>query len=98
MENFEELDIDTSDLQSFIQCCNTKTPLIPRPVGNVQAFLLNRSSNDGMNMQQFLKELGDETHRRDFGTNAWEWAEKFIVFHGNFLIDNSKSKFGPHFS
>jgi len=50
-----------------------------------------------MNTQQFLKELGDETHHRDFGTNTWEWAEKFIVFHGNFLTDNSKSIFGPHF-
>jgi len=41
MENFEELDIDTSDLESFIQRCNSKTPLIPGPVGNVQVVLLN---------------------------------------------------------
>jgi len=98
MENFKELDIDTSDLQSFIQRCNSKTPLIRGPVGNVQAVLLNRSSNDGMTTQQFLKELGDETHRRDFGTNAWEWAEKLIVFHGNFSTVNSKSRSVPHFS
>jgi len=97
MENFKKLDIDTRDLENFIQRCNSKTPLIPGPAGNVQAVFLNRSSNDGMNTQQFLKELGDQTHRRDFGTNAWEWVEKFILFHGNFLTDNSKTRFGSHF-
>jgi len=96
MENFEEFDIDTSDLESFIKRCNSNTPLIPGPARNVQAVLLNRSSDDALNTQQFLKELGDESHRRDFGTNAWEWAEKFIQFHGNFFTYKSTTRCGPH--
>jgi len=49
MENFEELDIDTSDRESFTKRCNSNTPLIPGPAGNVQAVLLNRSSDDALN-------------------------------------------------
>jgi len=85
MDNFDELDIDTSDLESFLKRCNSNTTIIPGPAGNVQAVLLNRTSHEPLSTQQFVKDLREESHRQDFGTNAWEWAQMFIDFHGKFL-------------
>ncbi|XP_068466491.1 uncharacterized protein [Phaseolus vulgaris] len=82
MEQWENLDIDTSDLASFVRRCNTNKSLIPGPAGNVQAVILNRKSKEPVNTQEFINNIADENHRRDFDSNPWNWAQHFLHFHG----------------
>jgi len=72
MEEWEGLDIDTTDIASFI-----------RPAGNVQAVILNCNFEGPVNTQEFMNRIGDESHLRDFTSNPWRWAEQFLQFHGN---------------
>ena len=87
MEQWENLDIDTSDLASFVRRCNTNKSLIPGPASNVQAVILNRNSKEPVNTQEFINNIVDENHRRDFDSNPWNWAQHFLHFHGN-VYDN----------
>ncbi|XP_068504002.1 uncharacterized protein [Phaseolus vulgaris] len=82
MEEWEGLDIDTTDIASFIRKCNSNTNVIPGPAGNVQAVILNRNSEGPVNTQEFINRIGDESDRRDFTSNPWRWAEQFLQFHG----------------
>jgi len=83
MEEWEGLDIDTTDIASFIRQCNSNTNVIPGPTGHVQVVILNRNSEGLVNTQEFINCIGDESHRRDFTSNPWRWAEQFLQFHGN---------------
>jgi len=65
MEQWENLDIDTNDLASFVRRCNTDTSFITGPSGNVQTIILNRNSKDAVNTQQFINNIADESHRHD---------------------------------
>jgi len=82
MEPWEGLDIDDTDLATFVRRCNSTTNVIPGPAGNVQVVLLNRSSTQPKNTQEFVKCIVEASDHRDFSTNPWEWAQKFINFHG----------------
>jgi len=82
MEPSEGLDIDDIDLATFVRRCNSTTNVIPGPAGNVQAVLPNRTSSQPKNTQEFVKCIVEASDHRDFSTNPWEWAQKFINFHG----------------
>jgi len=93
MENWDGLDIDTSDLAAFVQRCNTNTSthLISGPADNFQVVILNQNSTQPQDTQQFMNEIVDATHQRDFTSNPWRWAEQFIQFQGEEnLILNAK--------
>jgi len=87
MEQWENLDIDTSDLANFMRRCNTNTSFIPGPAGNVQAVIVNRNFKEAVNTQEFLNNIAYENHRHDFDSNPWNWAQHFFHFHGN-IYDN----------
>jgi len=55
MEPWEGLDIDDSELETFVRDCNSTNNLILGPAGNVQAVLLNRNSSQPKNTQDFVK-------------------------------------------
>ncbi|XP_014499360.1 uncharacterized protein LOC106760443 [Vigna radiata var. radiata] len=82
MEPWEGLDIDDSDLKAFLQKCNSSATLIPGPAGNVQAAMLNREMDEPKSTQEFVNEIAKATFVRDFKSNPWIWAEKFIKHHG----------------
>jgi len=82
MEPWEGLDIDDNDLTTFVRRCNSTTNVIPGPAGNVQAVLLNRTSEQPKNTQEFVKCIAEASDHRHFSSNPWEWAQKFINFHG----------------
>ncbi|WVZ17719.1 hypothetical protein V8G54_010701 [Vigna mungo] len=82
MEPWEGLDIDDSDLNAFLHKCKSSATLIPGPAGNVQAAMLNRDSDEPKSTQEFVNEIAMATFVRDFKSNPWIWAEKFIKHHG----------------
>ncbi|KOM43067.1 hypothetical protein LR48_Vigan05g067100 [Vigna angularis] len=82
MEPWEELDIDESDLDSFIRRCNSNDTVIPGPAGVIEAAMLNRQVNENIPTQEFLSDIAKASFDRDFTCNAWLWAEKFIDIHG----------------
>jgi len=82
IEPWEGLDIDDTDLATFVHWCNSTTNVIPGPAGNVQAILLNRTSEQPKNTQEFVKCIAEAPDHRDFSSNPWEWAQKFINFNG----------------
>jgi len=90
----EGLDIDDNDIGSYVRCCNSTTNVISGPAGNVQAVILNRNSDQPVNTQEFINRIGEQTYKRDFTSNQWKWAEKFLQFQGNtqsrFLDWNNK--------
>jgi len=81
MEPWEGLDIDDIDLATFVRRCNSTTNIIPGLAGNVQAVLLNRTSEQPKNTQEFVKCIAEASDRQDLSSNPWEWAQKFINFH-----------------
>jgi len=85
MEPWEGLDIDDSELETFVRRCNSTTNLISGPAGNVQAILLNQNSSKPKNTQDFVKCIAKASHHQDFSTNPWEWVQKFIDFHCKFF-------------
>jgi len=85
MEQWENLEIDISDLTSFVHRCNTNTSLISGQTGNVQAVILNCNSKEAVNTQEFINNIANENHRRDFDSNPWNWAHHFLNFHGNVM-------------
>ncbi|XP_014524449.1 uncharacterized protein C17orf53 homolog [Vigna radiata var. radiata] len=85
MEPWEQLDIDESDLDSFIRRCNSNNSVILVPAGVVQAAMLNRQVNENIPTQEFLSIIEKVSFDRDFTSNAWVWAEKFIDIHGLLL-------------
>ncbi|QCE10446.1 hypothetical protein DEO72_LG10g1676 [Vigna unguiculata] len=82
MDSWEGLDIDESDVMSFIQRCNSNTEFIPGPAGNAQALMLNRESEEPKNTQQLMREIAAAGDARDFNSNAWKWARRFVEYHG----------------
>ncbi|KOM38131.1 hypothetical protein LR48_Vigan03g151300 [Vigna angularis] len=82
MEPWEGLDIDDSDLKAFLKKCNSTATLIPGPAGNVQAAMLNRQTDEPKSTQEFVNDIATTTFDRDFKSNPWIWAEKFIKHHG----------------
>jgi len=86
MEPWKGLDIEEEDLASFLKKCNSSTTLIPRPAGNVQAAIINRGSEHAQSTQEFAKSIVVASYERDFKSNAWLWAEKFIKFHGTYVL------------
>ncbi|QCE14460.1 hypothetical protein DEO72_LG11g1460 [Vigna unguiculata] len=42
MEQWESLDLDEAELQSFMRRCSGSTSLIPGPTGNYQVVITNR--------------------------------------------------------
>ncbi|KOM36716.1 hypothetical protein LR48_Vigan03g009700 [Vigna angularis] len=81
MEPWEGLDIDDSDLKAFLKKCNSTATLIPGPAGNVQAAMLNRQTDEPKSTQEFVNDIAKATFDRDFKSNPWIWAEKFIKHH-----------------
>ena len=73
------------------------TNVIPGPAGNVQAVLLNRTSEQPKNTQEFVKCIAEASDHRDFSSNPWEWAQKFINFHGRFFEINYILYFKLHY-
>jgi len=71
MEEWEGLDIDTTDIASFVRPCNSNTNVIHGLAGNVQVVNVNWYSKDPVNTQEFINRIGDESHRRDFTSNPW---------------------------
>ncbi|WVZ20627.1 hypothetical protein V8G54_007949 [Vigna mungo] len=82
MEPWEGLDINDSDLNAFLHKCNSSATLILGPAGNVQSAMLNRDSDEPKSTQEFVNEIAMATFVRDFKSNPWIWAEKFIKHHG----------------
>ncbi|KOM57912.1 hypothetical protein LR48_Vigan11g094500 [Vigna angularis] len=82
MEPWEGLDIDDSDLKAFLKKCNSTATLIPGPTANVQAAMLNRQTDEPKSTQEFVNDIAKATFDRDFKSNPWIWAEKFIKHHG----------------
>ncbi|XP_052724036.1 uncharacterized protein LOC128193885 [Vigna angularis] len=82
IEPWEGLDIDDSDLKAFLKKCNSTATLIPGPAGNVQAAMLNRQTDEPKSTQEFVNDIAKATFDRDFKSNPWIWAEKFIKHHG----------------
>jgi len=68
MEPWEELDIDASDIESYVCRCNSTTNVIPGPAGNVEAILDNRICSQPLPTQEFLNRIYEESHNRDFST------------------------------
>jgi len=66
----------------FIQRCNSNTEFIPGPAGNTQVLMLNRESDEPQNTQQLMKEMTAAGDARDFNSNAWKWACRFVQYHG----------------
>jgi len=88
MEPWKGLDVEEEDLASFLQKCNSSTTLIPGPAGNVQAAIINRGSKHAQSTQEFAQCIAVASYERDFKSNAWLWAEKFIKFHGTYVVVN----------
>ncbi|WVY94272.1 hypothetical protein V8G54_033360 [Vigna mungo] len=88
MEPWDGLDIDDSDLKAFLQKCNSSAMLTPGPTENVQAAMLNRETDEPKSTQEFVNEIAKATYDRDFKSNPWIWAEKFIKHHGLVEDDN----------
>ncbi|XP_027911476.1 uncharacterized protein LOC114170191 [Vigna unguiculata] len=90
MDPWEALAVDDVVLKEFLERCNGNTTFIPGPAGHAQAVLLNRDLNETHNTQEFLNNMVVASRARDFYTNAWTWAEKFIKHHG--LVDDGDIK------
>jgi len=82
MDPWEALAVDDSVLKEFLERCNGNTTFIPGPTRHTQAVLLNRELNETHNTQEFLNNMVVASRARDFYTNAWTWAKKFIKHHG----------------
>jgi len=82
MDAWEGLDIDESDVMSFIRRCNSNTEFISGPTGNAQALILNRESEEPENTQQLMREIAAAGDAQDFNPNAWKWACRFVECHG----------------
>jgi len=89
MEPWEGLDINDSQLDTFVRRCNTTTNLILGPAGNLQAVLLNRNSSQPKSTQDFVRCITEASHHQDLNTIPWEWAQKFINFHGKIFINHT---------
>ncbi|BAT72626.1 hypothetical protein VIGAN_01004700 [Vigna angularis var. angularis] len=84
MEPWEALGVDESDLSAFLRPCNaqsTSSSLIPGPAGAVQAVMSNRCRDDPLPTQEFIRRVGLEGHR-DFSTNPWLCAIRFVCSQG----------------
>ncbi|XP_068497881.1 uncharacterized protein [Phaseolus vulgaris] len=92
MESWEGLDIDDNDIGSYVRRCNSTTNVISGPAGNVQAMILNRNSEQPVNPQEFINRIGQQTYDRDFTSNQWKWAEKFLQFQGEIEGRGSKQR------
>jgi len=44
--------------------------------------MLNRESDEPQNTQQLMKEMTAAGDARDFNSNAWKWACRFVQYHG----------------
>ncbi|KAJ1394238.1 hypothetical protein SESBI_34341 [Sesbania bispinosa] len=88
-EPWEGLDVDDSDLFTFLRPCNrhhskTDSPLIPGPAGAVQAAMLHRrtlpSTEEPLPTQEFVRRVLQNGHDsdRDFNTNPWLSALQFV--------------------
>lgn len=82
MDAWEGLQIEEDVLESFLKKCDSSSSLILGPVGNVQATIMNRISDDTRTTQQFAEEVAKATYERDFNSNPWKWAEMYIKHHG----------------
>jgi len=69
MEPWQGLDVEQQDLESFVKRCNSATTLIPEPVGNVQAAMINRDKEHAQSTQQFARDIASATYERDFKSN-----------------------------
>jgi len=82
MEPWKGIDVEEQDLESFLKKCNSSTTLIPGLAGNVQAAIIDHGIKHAQSTQEFTRAIVVATYERDFKSNAWLWAEKFIKFHG----------------
>ncbi|XP_052727623.1 uncharacterized protein LOC128194982 [Vigna angularis] len=82
MEPWEELDIDESDLDSFIRRCNSNDTVIAGPAGVIEAAMLNRQVNENIPTQEFLSDIAKASFDRDFTSNPWKIIEIVISFAG----------------
>ncbi|XP_017423614.2 uncharacterized protein LOC108332823 [Vigna angularis] len=64
MEAWEELDIDESDLDSFIRRCNSNNNVIPGPAGVIEAAMINRQVNENISTQVFLSDIAKASFER----------------------------------
>lgn len=71
VEPWEELDIDESDLDNFICCCNSNNTMILGLDGIIQVAMVNRRINENILTQQFLTDITKASFDRDFISNAW---------------------------
>jgi len=84
-----ELDIDVSDIGSYVRRCNSITNFILELVGNIHVILVNYSSSQPLQTHDFLNYIYEESDNCDFSINEQQWAKKFIKFHGIFLQPSS---------
>jgi len=82
MEKWEGLDIDTSDIVTFLRRWNYNTNVIPRSTGNFQVVILNRNLEDPFNIQEFLNRIGDESH---------QWSYKEMTKEAHYHSHHEKS-------
>jgi len=78
---WELLDIDDSDLPSFVCPSNlssfSSTTLTPSPTGVVQAIMMNQKSRKPLPTQEF-KMCAHQVTQREFNKNPWLYALDFI--------------------
>jgi len=70
-------------LDSFLKKYNSSTKLIPGPVRNVQAAIINRDREDTQSTQEFARDIVVATYERDFKSNHWLWRRSSL----NFMVD-----------
>jgi len=70
MEQWESLDLDEAELQSFMRWCSGSTSLTPGPAGNYQAVIMNRVAGRQESTQQFIGHIAAATFARDIESNA----------------------------
>ncbi|QCD96926.1 hypothetical protein DEO72_LG6g1636 [Vigna unguiculata] len=70
MEQWESLDLDEAELQSFMQRCSGSTSLISGPARNYQVVIMNHEAGRQQSTQQFMEHIDVATFARDFESNA----------------------------
>ncbi|KAK7320179.1 hypothetical protein RJT34_04914 [Clitoria ternatea] len=79
MEPWEALEVDDSDLSAILRPCKRRTKsLIPGPAGAVQAVMLQRSHEEALPTQEFIRRVVQSESDGDFNTNPWLSALQFL--------------------
>ena len=87
---WELLNIDDSDLPSFVRPTNhsssNSTRPIPGPVRTVQAAIMNRQSKVPLLTQQFTIRT-HQVAQREFNKNPWLYALDFVLSQGQLQLN-----------